>query len=193
MKALKNYLKNNKKTHLIFDFDATIFELILPWEKHFDAIEKELSALDQDLWSNYEQEITGDVVTQHKYIEQYGKKARDIFDKNSIWFEQHHLQNVRVNEPLVEFIQNDNDYVKYVWSSNSRPSIERVLKEHNLMDSFQAVVTREMVENIKPYTYGFKHIDDGKTAKEQYLFIGDSINDEGAASALGVDFFKVAF
>ena len=150
MKALKNYLKNNKKTHLIFDFDATIFELILPWEKHFDAIEKELSALDQDLWSNYEQEITGDVVTQHKYIEQYGKKARDIFDKNSIWFEQHHLQNVRVNEPLVEFIQNDNDYVKYVWSSNSRPSIERVLKEHNLMDSFQAVVTREMVENIKP-------------------------------------------
>ena len=46
MDLLKKYIIDHKKTHLIFDFDKTLFELILDWDKYFEDIEKELIIID---------------------------------------------------------------------------------------------------------------------------------------------------
>ena len=54
-------------------------------------------------------------------------------------------------------------------------------------------MSRSDVDYLKPNPDGFKLIDDGKTNIDQYLFIGDSSNDEGATKALGMDYFEVSF
>lgn len=193
MKALEKYLSNHKKTDIIFDFDATIFELLLPWEDHFKHIRDELTALDAKIYKNYVSGKVDDVVTQLRFLEKYGDRAKKIFDRNSLIFESKYLRGVRKNHDPVDFIKHDNKYKKHIWSSNSRLSVENVLKEHDLLEKFEKIVTRELVEIIKPYTFGFKHIHDKKTPLEKFLFVGDSQNDEGAAMALGIDFFKVKF
>ena len=80
-----------------------------------------------------------------------------------------------------------------MWSSNSSKAIDKVLKEEGLDKCFKLIVSRSDVDYLKPNPDGFKLIDDGKTNIDQYLFIGDSSNDEGATKALGMDYFEVSF
>lgn len=193
MKPLREYLKKHEKTDIIFDFDGTIFELLLPWHLHFQNIREELKALDEEIFSDYERDWTTDVSVQHRYLSKYGERAKEILDKNSQMFERNYLKGVRINHDLVEFIRNDTHYKKYLWSSNSIHTLERVLNEHHLNDAFEKVIGREAVAVIKPRTFGFDHISNGKTHISKFLFVGDSINDKGAARELGMDFFRVQF
>lgn len=193
MKALEDYLKKHKKTHLIFDFDSTMFHLLLPWDHVYDPIREELIKMDSEIFAGFERGEYHDGITREKYFEKFGKKAVDLIHPVLKKFETEELKGVRVNEDLVDFIRNDNDHTMHIWSSNTRKPVEDVLKKHGLLDKFKKIVTIEDVMYIKPNTEGFKYLYDGKTPLSQYLFVGDSGSDEGAARALGIDFFRVSF
>lgn len=193
MKALADYLSKHKKTNIIFDFDATIFHLLLPWDHVYDPIREQLIKMDPEIFAGFERGEYHDGITREKYFKKYGEAARALIHPQLRKFEVEELRGVRVNEDLVDLIRNDNDHVMYIWSANTRKPIEDVLKEHGIFNRFKKIVTIDDVLNIKPDTEGFKHLYDNKTALSQFLLVGDSASDEGAAKALGMDFFKVQF
>lgn len=194
MKKLEDYLKKNKKTHIIFDLDETILELLLPWDEWLTEIKRIGNKYDKDVWEDFDKGAVPAAIPQNRLFKKFGSAVRDKINSYTETFEVSRLEGVRKYDDLIEFIKaNADNYVFSMWSSNSAKVIDKVLKEEGLDKCFKLIVSRSDVDYLKPNPDGFKLIDDGKTSIDQYLFIGDSSNDEGAAKSLGMDYFEVAF
>jgi FMN phosphatase YigB (HAD superfamily) len=63
--------------------------------------------------------------------------------------------------------------------------VEHALLELGIRHHFSKVITRNDVRFAKPHPEGWSLLGGG-TPRAQYLFVGDSSNDEGAAEALGL-------
>lgn len=190
---LADYLRKTKKTHLIFDFDETILKLLLPWDDAFKRIRKELISLDEKTYGDYGSRKISFSLLQNKYVREFGKKILGNFIKNEIGFEREELRGVILNPKLLDFVKNSSSYEMFIWSSNAKPTIEKLLKQHGIFGKFKKIVSREDVSFLKPEVDGFELLHDVKIPKEKYLFIGDSVNDKLAAEKLGIDFFLVDF
>lgn len=193
MTSLREYLSLHHKTHLIFDFDETIFMLLLPWRNALVYAANDLRNLDKNLYEKYENDIGRLSEMQNKFVKKHGKKAKDIFIENNMRFESEHLQGVDINQELIDFINTATNVSLFVWSSNTRPVIEKVLKEFGIHHKFEKIITRNDVDLLKPSSEGFTLIYDQSIPKSQYLMVGDSMSDEGAAKAAGIDFFRVMY
>ena len=190
--TLAEYLKTEGKTHLIFDFDETIFKLLLPWDKGLIYAEEQLINLDKSIYERY---FLGKIdlnKAQNEYISKFGKKAWDLIYKNNLRFETEYYQGVEVNQELVDFIKKSK-YKMFIWSANTKKIIEKVLKEYKLLDKFKKIVARDDVNLLKPNPEGFSKIYDPKVAKEKYVFIGDSLNDKLAAQKAGIDLYLIDY
>jgi len=194
MKVLEEVLKKQKKTHIVFDFDETILELLLPWDIWFSKIQTILDRYDKTILQDYKDKKILISEAQNKAFRLGGDSARKEINKYTEEFESTKLQGVRLNNELIEFIkQNSERYSFSIWSSNSRAVIDKVLAEQSMVDYFKTIVSRDSSEFLKPDPSGFKNLHDGKTPMSNYLFVGDSSNDERAAKALGMDYLKVTF
>lgn len=194
MKKLEDYLKKNKKTHIIFDLDETILELLLPWQEWMIEIKRIGNEYDKNVWSDFDKGLVQAAVPQNVLFKKIGNEVRDRINDYTETFEVSRLTGVRKHVELIEFIKaNAGNYVFTMWSANTRKVINKVLEEARIYKCFKLIVSRGDVDYLKPNPDGFKLIDDGKTSIDQYLFVGDSSNDEGAAKALGMDYFEVSF
>ena len=194
MKRLEDYLKKNKKTHIIFDLDETILELLLPWDEWFTEIKRIGNEYDKDVWEDFDRGEVMIAIPQNRLFKKFGSEVRDRINNYTENFEASRLKGVRKHDDLIEFIKaNSGKYIFSMWSANSKKVINKVLEEAGLEKCFKLIVSRGDVEYLKPNPDGFRLIDDGKTSIDQYLFIGDSSNDEGATKALGMDYFEVSF
>lgn len=194
MKKLEDYLKKNKKTHIIFDLDETILELLLPWNEWFTEIRRIGDQYDKGVWADFDKGEVPDAISQNRLFKKFGSEVRDKINNYTETFEVSRLTGVRKYDELIEFIKaNADSYIFSMWSANSRKVIDKVLEEAGIDKCFALIVSRNDVDYLKPNPDGFKLIDDGKTSIDQYLFIGDSSNDEGATKALGMDYFEVSF
>src|SRR3989344_7011500 len=189
--TLPDYLKTSEKTHLIFDFDETLIKLILPWEKAIEKIRKELASLDETICKDYEQGKIPFSLLQNKYVSLFGKKALDLLIKNEIEFEKNCLEGVIVNKELIDFVKNLSGRELLIWSSNTKPTINKFLRERKVFEKFKKIVSREDVKLLKPEIDGFNLLYDSKVSKKNYLFIGDSKFDRVAAKSAGIDFYFV--
>lgn len=52
------------------------------------------------------------------------------------------------------------------------------------------IVARDDVRLLKPNPEGWQHIY-GNESLGEYLLVGDSANDRGAAGAVGIDYFEI--
>lgn len=194
MKKLEEYLAKNKKTHIIFDLDETILELLLPWDEWLKEIRRIGNEYDKNVWADYDRGEVMTAIPQNRLFKKFGSEVRDRINNYTENFEVTRLEGVRKYEELIEFIKaNSDNYIFSMWSANSKKVINKVLKEEGLDNCFHLIVSRGDVDYLKPNPDGFKFIDDRKTGIDRYLFIGDSSNDEGAAKALGMDYFEVSF
>lgn len=191
--TLADYLKVSKKTHLIFDFDETLIKLILPWDDAIKAIKNELTALDEKTYSDYHENKISHSLLQNKYVSRFGEKILRIIIKNEIEFETNNLQDAIPNPELLDLVKNLSGYELFIWSSNTKSTIERLLKKHGIFEKFKKLVTREDVALLKPEIDGFSVLHDTGVTKENYLFIGDSEFDRIAAEKIGIDFYLVDF
>ena len=190
---LAEYIKTNNKTHVIFDFDATLFLLILPWVNWKEGLKKELVKVDASIWDEYESGAFSIAELQNKYIQNHGQTIRDFMNNHCESFEMESLERYKPNTDLLNTL-NELDHVhKYVWSSNARPVIQKVLDETGLANKFERIVTRQDVDFIKPMPDGFNLIHDQNVDKSKYLMVGDSSHDRGAAEAAGIDFYLTDF
>lgn len=194
MKALADYLEKNPKKKIIFDLDETILELILPWEIWHKNLKDTVNKTDSELRKRYEKGEFPTHVYMNEFVKKHGKKAKTAINSLSSDFEKNHLKGTRKNNDLISFIKNNKKkFSMYVWSSNTSHVVRKVLEEAGILDCFEDIITQIEVDYIKPDPHGFSLIHDGKSDIKDYLFVGDSKSDEGAAAALGMDFFKVSF
>jgi HAD superfamily hydrolase (TIGR01549 family) len=193
--TLKSYLTTHPKKYLLFDFDQTIFTLILPWEIYIKELTQQLLELDPSLKELHTTHNLNDL--ENEAVRRHGQKAVQLRHSYSREFEKKYLQGVEEHHEMTKFINEfggagDVEYKFYLWTSNMRETVEPVLKEHNLLRYFEKLVTKSDVQLTKPEPEGFyKIFDPSHHKKEEFLMIGDSINDKNAAKNAGIDFFSV--
>lgn len=197
--SLSSYLKSSPKTHLIFDFDNTLFRLHLPWHRWDERMRKDLIDLDQSIYQTYLDShkddsafVIGISQLQNDYVKKHGQKALDVITKNNQEFEVNDQTGVTPNQHLVDFILHNSKYSYSLWSTNTSHAIIPVLDQHGLTPTFNHIITRNEVTFVKPDPQGFvEFIHDSRTPVSQYLMIGDSSADQQAAKNAGIDFYQV--
>jgi HAD superfamily hydrolase (TIGR01549 family) len=98
------------------------------------------------------------------------------------------------NNELLSFIRSHADtYIFSLWTSNTERVISDFIQKEGLRPIFQNIISLNTVHYSKPYPDGFYKIYNASFSKKDYLMIGDSDNDESAAKAAGIDFFKVDY
>lgn len=193
MTSLEVFLRKRKKTHIIFDFDETLFWLILPWEVWERDIITQLQSWDKKIYQRYRQRAISLSELQNLYVTTFGKAALELFRKNNLKFELTQLRNAVPNQELIDFIRNTKGYHFYIWSSNTRSVIEQILEQYGLKKKFLKMITRLEVALLKPETEGFKRLYDSSVDTGRYVLVGDSTSDEMAARKIGIDFFNVRY
>lgn len=192
--TLPEYLQHHTKTHLIFDFDETLFWLVLEWEKFFEAMEKELAPIDRKLYDDLAAQKRSLSGTLNAYVESYGTKAKQIISNISVRFEEEHLIRIEPNPALISFVRGNKDtYRMFIWTSNTSNIVTKVLGEYGLSDIFTRVASQLEILMLKPYPDGFRYLAQSGIPLARYLMIGNSAADEEAAKASGIDYFHVDY
>lgn len=192
--TLSEYLETHPKTHLIFDFDETLFWLVLEWDRFFEAMEKELAPIDRKLYDDLATQKRSLSDTLNAYVDGYGTKAKQIITRISEKFEIEHLVRVVPNPELIDFVRASKDkYHMFIWTSNTSSIVEKVLTEHQLTGIFTRIASQLEILMIKPYTDGFHYLSESGVPLERYLMIGNSSADEEAAKASGIDYFHIDY
>ncbi|HVZ66807.1 MAG TPA: HAD-IA family hydrolase [Patescibacteria group bacterium] len=187
MKTLEDYLKQNPKTHLIFDLDETIVKLLLPWDEWFEDVLGKI----KEKYPDFSE--TEYVQIHNKLVEQRGEEGRELIRLLNEKFETEKIMGIEENKELIEFIKSNPNYEYYLWSSNSGATVRKFLKEVGIDHVFKKIVTRSESDFLKPNTSGFKLLAEPGVSIDQYLFIGDSSRDSLAAKELGIDFFLIDY
>lgn len=180
--------------YIIFDFDETIATLNIDWSSWYRGIENIFRKYDISymgtLGSQSEQEI------QNVYIQKYGETIRfDLLEFVKDYEKKNSKGIIPITRTLKLLNQIDSNRSNlYIWSSNSSSTISKYLSELGVYDKFAKIVSRDDVYYIKPKTDGFNIIS-GTLAnqnKSDFIFIGDSDADIGAAKEIGIEFLNVA-
>lgn len=189
---LSTYLEKNPKTHLIFDFDETLAWLKIDWPQRYQA----LTEIYQTYEADYDYESQQFDIGYNQYARKYGAEFAKKIDEFYQAFELEHLSEIEPYPELVSLIKKwaqDGTYQLYLYTSNTRPTIESALTKLGLENCFSKTVTRSDVQLIKPDPEGFGLIYEPGQDKEQYLMVGNSSSDEGMAQAAGIDFYEVDY
>jgi len=190
---LVKYLNQKEKTHIIFDFDYTLFRMVIPWEKWERKIEKDLRLLDQNIINDYKAGKINLSELQNLYVTRFGDSINKKIIAHNSWFETRHAQKFIPNKELLRLIPSLSKYNNFIWSSNTKYNLHKVLKKYGIYNIFKKIVTRNDVNLVKPYDDGFRLIHDEKTPIYKYLFVGDSGSDKQAAKNLKMDFHLINY
>lgn len=182
---LKILAKN--KRHLVFDFDLTIAKMNIDWSEWHTGVKKIYNQFDMN---HFYDESLNPHFFYNQMVEKHGDQLVEQMKKFNQDYENKYLTSLTPNQELIDFIISNKDQSQYVFSSNSRPTVEKGLSSLGLIDQFIQIISRDDVRMVKPAPEGFYTLPDFAENKNQFLMIGDSNSDEEAAKAAGVDFLK---
>lgn len=188
IQEFENYIKEKNKKHIIFDFDGTICKLLIDWNNWCREIE--------DVASHYSIGVKpsefGFQKSQNVCIEKGGKEARDKILEISYRNEKDYYSGYELLPAALPLIEIAKKYARlYVWTSNDQRTVMPILTELGIADLFGKIIARNDVNFIKPNSEGFSLIHDKNNQKSDYLLIGDSKADDGAAKDSGIDFINI--
>lgn len=187
---MKNII--NKYKYFIFDFDKTIATVDIDWSKwHFGA-----GNIYKKFEPNFNDHLKGKKVfhLQNDMYVKYGSELKLEMDKYTRDFEKNETHGFIPVQKTIDLIRllNDNNKKLYVWSSNDLATIKKGLIDLQLEKYFEKIVSRDMVDLLKPYDDGFIKYFKGLGGElEEYLMIGDSDSDRMAAENSGIDYLNV--
>lgn len=187
-KNLLDLLHKKEKTHLLIDFDGTLCFLDINWAHWWTGIENILEKFDPD----FEHGLEGvkAVELHNNYFERFGEPVWDEVANFTAKYETENLKGYRISNLLLEIVNNDN-FKRYLWTSNSCETVTRILRDERLEDKFEKLITRADVFFTKPNPEGFNLIYDESLPKYKYGLIGDSEIDKKAAENSGIEFFNI--
>jgi phosphoglycolate phosphatase/pyrophosphatase PpaX len=178
------------KQNLIFDFDKTIAQIEIDWSDWFIGA--------AEIFKKYEPNHTfGPGKDPHVYYNKLVLKHGESFAQEMKRFvsryEQENTKSFTPYEDLISFLKRDLKNDLYLFSSNAKVTVETGLKSLGLQNTFEKLITRDDVIQVKPSSEGFYLIPELENNKEQFLMIGDSNSDEFAAKEANIDFLKCTY
>lgn len=192
IQEFKNYLKEKNKKHVIFDFDETLAKLLIDWSNWQQDMKNIFSSCGIDFESmkfkhnNYSE-------AQNQCVRKFGDKVKQKILEECYKNEKEYYQGYDLFPTTLPLLEASKDLVKiYLWTSNDEKTILPILRELEIIEFFEKIITHNDVRFIKPDPEGFFLISDGKSLKEEYLFIGDSASDIGAGENAEIDFINIA-
>jgi len=183
---LINAIKN--KTCLIFDFDLTIAKMEIDWSNWHPGIAKIYSQFDRNhgyVFGVNPHNFYNSMVQKHGYelVKAIRKFNADYEKENNVGFIP--------SSYLVGLIKTLKNKKLYIYSSNSKETIDSGLRKLGILDHFQLIVSRDDTKYLKPNQEGFGLIPGLKGNEALFIMIGDSSSDEKAAQSASIDFFKI--
>lgn len=180
------------KTHLIFDMDGTLVQLVFSWEEWVENVSNLLIDKDSKIYEDFQDKKLDLTSMLNLYTKKY-PEIKDKIAQRAVKFEANYLTNTLVNDDLVNQIRTNKNRHLFLWTSNPRPTTDWVIKRTELEGRFEKIITRNDVNQLKPDPEGFQLIYDSRIPKEKYVLIGDSDRDRVAAEKAGIDFCLVDF
>lgn len=187
---LRDYLAKNPKKYLIFDFDETIAKIEMDWSGWHVGMADIYRQFDHQKVEDYSSDEHN---RYNSYVEKFGQELVEKIKKFNVEYESRMTRGLSSNPELIEFIKQASEFEMFVYSSNSKSTVERGLRELEIADKFELVVSRDEVIYIKPNPEGFGLILDPNVSKSEYLMIGNSHADRIAAESAGIDFYLVEY
>jgi FMN phosphatase YigB (HAD superfamily) len=194
MEILSKYLKNNPLIkNIIFDFDDTLVSLQLDWENFMQTWPDEVEGKTGIQFPEGQTQMNHPELV-NALVKKYGREILNADRKIYENFEEDSLTNFQVNDRLIEFIKDNTENLNfYIWSSNTRITIETILNQLQIFELFKKIVSRNDVEYVKPDNDGFAQIANKADSDEDtFLFVGNDLySDKGAATASMIEFFHI--
>jgi phosphoglycolate phosphatase-like HAD superfamily hydrolase len=190
---LSDYLKKNPKKQIIFDLDGTLADLHIDWEGYREGL--------YELVGNFDKQIVADMPKvkgiasnfYNRVIIKHGVEAKRKLDEYADNWELTKFTGYKPNNTLIEFIHGQADkYRFHVWTSQNMSLAKKMVEDLAIADKINQLIPKEKVELLKPIPDGFNKINqEVKAELADYLMIGDSESDKGAAENAGIDFLHV--
>ncbi len=177
---------------ILFDFDNTIATLDIEWTQwHFGV-----GRIFQKYDSTFNTHLKGEPIhmVQNDMYRKYGKKFKndvDIFVKN------YELQQTKGIYPITRTLNLIDSLFHlhkrlYIWSSNHSAMVNKYLIELGIIDKFNLIICRDMVDFIKPDKSGFtKYFASLSKNMNSFLLVGDSLFDREAAKNCGIRYVDI--
>lgn len=181
--------KLDKYEKVIFDFDETLFWLKVPWMEEYPKQLREVVS-NVEVWRRFDEgKILNLNNLQNELVREGGEGVwREIVNFNRR-FEREELVGVEENVELVEWLRKTEKKF-YLWTANTRETVEKILLEKGLLDKFEKLVTRDEVVLIKPEVEGFALIAE---SAEGFVMAGDAETDREVCEKLRMEFVQVRY
>lgn len=193
MLKLSKFLKANTKKHIIFDLDGTVSTLNIDWSNFRTNFWDYVKELDNEIVEQLKGDQTRSITLYNEVVAKHGQEVKAKLDQFCEKYEHQWYSGHTPNTNLVTFITNNvNNHTFHVWTSNNRSTALKVLKDIGIDKLFKTIITKEDPLLSKPKPDGFYLINQSfKDEPKDFLMLGDSDNDEQAAKAAHIDFFKI--
>lgn len=191
MKRINN--KSKSINTIIFDFDGTVIDTnrLIEEGLGYFALRYRGTALTRKELS----ELTGKTLEdQMAYIR--ADKAELMAEQFKIWYIHNHDAKTHAFPGMKELLEHLKliGYRLALVSNNSRAAIEHGLRHLGLRDTFEMIVTRNDVAEVKPSPEGLlKVMNHYSLTSDQCIYIGDTAGDMLAAKAAGVQSILVGW
>ena len=186
---IQNHLKQIREentTDVIFDFDETLATLHIDWGAWGRDILDFIHRYEPGFGSPHNHREMNALVRSHGL--DYRNKLKEI----NRTLEQQYYSGYTTNHTAMRFLKEVADVARvHLWTSNFDTTLVPVLGELGIDDLFTTTIYNNTVTYIKPDPEGFSYINRDKRPVSQFIFVGDSDSDRGAAEALGMRFLHV--
>jgi len=188
-------MKDMKLKAVLFDFDGTVIDLNFKYAESRIAIISFLKELyfDTSIFSPYDTAQTIIEKVEKQIIEKsMNMKLSEIKDK--IWsiIDEFEIEAVDASELVKETksilkLLSERGIKKGLVTNSGRKAVQLALIRHGLERGFDAVVTRDEVDRLKPYGDGIElALRILSVPIENAAYVGDSVNDVLAAKNANV-------
>lgn len=184
-----DYIRQNNKSHIIFDLDGTICDILIDWNHWEQGLLELFYKYNQDPTKT----LTNANLDQNHNVNKYGKK---LLNELKHFIRDYELKNTTGFNPIaatLELINQTKHLNLFIWSANSELTITRALKNLGINELFIKCIGRESLIMQKPDPEGFKliHQLNPNIPLSNYLFVGNAPNDYNAAVNAGIDYINV--
>ncbi|MFZ2026581.1 MAG: HAD hydrolase-like protein [Microgenomates group bacterium] len=192
--TLEQYLAQHPKKYLIFDLDDTLAHLNINWNTIRQGVFDIVAQQDEQLVADTVNERFATIYLANRAVTKHGEKMKDEITKFWTAYEKNNYSGYIPNSGLITTLKSlDLRYKKYIWTTNTEFPINDFIQKEGLGSQFKKIVSHKTSLYLKPEADGFKDIYVPGTPLSDYLMIGDSINDMGAAKNAGIDFFEIDY
>lgn len=194
IKDILSKIRDEGITTVIFDFDNTIADILIdwgPWHKKIESVISEYESSIGIKTPTLPGQSTSVQLLQNEYMALYGQKLREKIIKINRNYELENAHGVHPIEKTISLIKMLSGVRLWIWSTNDSETVAKFTKELEIYDLFSEIITRDRVDFIKPNPDGFFKFAGADAKREEYLMIGNSKSDSGAAKASGIQYIDV--